>query len=52
MRNEEKSRNYTEEGKSAMQNPVEKIKTNKYAKIGLIALVVFVGFSVLAHFYA
>ena len=52
MRNEEKSRNYSEEGKSAVGGAIEKLKNNKHAKIGLIALVVFVGFSVLAHFYA
>ena len=52
MRNEESSRNYSEEGKSAIGGAVEKLKNNKHAKIGAIALVVFIAISVLAHFYA
>lgn len=52
MRNEEKSRNYSEEGKGAIGDALEKLKNNKQAKIGAIALIGFIAVSVLAHFCA
>ena len=52
MRNEEKTRNYSEESKSAVGSAIEKLKNNKQAKVGAVALVAFIAISVLAHFFA
>ena len=53
MRNEEeRTRNYSEEGKNALSSAWDKLKNNKQAKIGAIALIALIAISVLAHFYA